>query len=128
MDHTGAASNRKHSDLFQFYISLHDEMANELKLCDPLDIPVGEEETSKAFHIWDSTGKIVPCQSPQDFNKAVSGKKILNWHIKQWAWTIRDNAGLGLGVQVGMLRELEQDMPSYPLWVWKAVWNQSQRK
>lgn len=120
--------NQKHSELFQFYIAIHDEMANELKLTEPLDVPVGDVDTDKAFHLWDSTGKIKPCKSPDDFNKAVSGKKIINWHIKQWAWMIRDNASLGLGVQVEMLRELEKDMPSYPRWIWKAVWNQSQKK
>jgi ribosome biogenesis GTPase A len=44
----------------------------------------------KAFYIFDSTGKIVPCNESEEFRKLISCKKSINMQIKQWALGFED--------------------------------------
>jgi hypothetical protein len=53
----------------------------------------------------------------------MDGKALVNLHITQmWAWEIRDCFKFNPGVAVEALKTLRDDMPSAPLWVWRAVW------
>ena len=47
--------------------------------------PLGSTTTKRAFLIFDSRGKLVPCDDPELFIKLLSFKKGLNFWLKYWA-------------------------------------------
>lgn len=77
------------------------------------NFPDGSADPLTAFTAFDSRGKIVGCRWPGAVQFAIEGKKLLNWHIKQWAESMDDTL-----VSVDELRE---EFPWLPEWTWAAV-------
>ena len=42
-------------------------------------------DAKRAFHKFDSQGRVVPCREPELFQKILICKKAINMHIKMWA-------------------------------------------
>lgn len=52
-------------------------------LPDLIESPDGVK-AMKAFKIWDSQGKIIPCCEIELLKEVIACKKSVNWHIKHW--------------------------------------------
>lgn len=74
----------------------------------------GMNETIKCFVEYESTGKISKLpDNPQLLKLALDGKKILNWHIEQWA--------IGISEGTMFAWEIKDYLFSLPDWVCDAL-------
>jgi len=102
---------------YNFYlknIDKFDFIGSDVKKFRP---PEGSNSVKKTFHIFDSQGKLIPCEDPDLFLKILKFKKGLNFWIKQWAEGFFD-----LGENMDWyLKDLEGEIPD---WVYESFSNQ----
>jgi len=77
----------------------------------------GKYSTKEAFLIWDSQGKIVPCEDPELFLELIKFKKGINFWIKQWAEGFKD-------MMMPIDYYLEDFKGEVPDWVYASFENQ----
>ncbi len=56
------------------------------------EVPFDENgvDAKRAFHKFDSNGKLVPCNEPELFKNLLTTKKGINFHFKMWAEGFND--------------------------------------
>lgn len=79
----------------------------------------GSMTVKKAFLVYDSQGKLMPCVDPASLAALIACKASVNFHIKLWA------QGVKQGVLGGPeLREILHEI-SAPEWVYRAIVGQA---
>lgn len=109
---------RDFSAYIKFNRRINKRLGNPLYFCpDTHPFGRGDGNTIQCFVEYESTGKMknLP-KEPRLLQLAFDGKKILNWHIKQWAE----------GLYEGFLLkcELEECLIGLPDWVKDCVYKQ----
>ena len=114
-------ARKKYSDNFlrdyNFYLSNIDVFSfigSNISDMRPKD---GDTEVKKCFYIFDSQGKIEPCEDPELFLKILTFKKGLNFWIKYWAEGYYD-------MVIPMEEYLSMLKGDVPDWVGTALYNQ----
>lgn len=74
----------------------------------------------ECFKIWDSEGRLTSTREPYIMFQVMSGKKLLNFNIEQWA--------LGINDGICCAGELQEEFPWLPDWVWDSVRGQLYRR
>ena len=87
-------------------------------------MPYGHNNALKSFVLLEARGlKPEACQQPLLLSKAMKGKRLLNFQIKQWAKGYHDCGGwVYLMEMAEEYRAINIEMPE---WVWKAVKKQA---
>lgn len=77
---------KKHKDLYRFYLRMGQKNKEGVFFGKKAaQMPrVGEESAMKAYHIYESTGEMVPCASPILFKTIESGKALTKLTIDNW--------------------------------------------
>lgn len=95
---------------------------------EPGPIERGTSPALEAFAAKESRGVYLPTSQPRLLRAALIGKSSLNLHICLWASRIKDGlraGGIFAPTALEELREIRQEFPWLPAWVWRAVWRQA---
>jgi hypothetical protein len=118
--------NPTHRRDFAAYVRWRDEWRDEFMAPAVIGIYSGDADPVAAFAEWDSSGRL--SAMPRDatlFRRAIEGKAMLNWQIKQWAEQVEEVGGWCEAAAWGVVAELRAEFGWLPRWVWAAVYAQA---
>lgn len=90
----------------------------------PESLERGPLSAYKVFDKFDTHGKLLKqCKHPRVFRAVMYGKLSLNFHITDiWGYSLALTAKeCGAWLAIIELRELHQDLPYLPAWVWRSL-------
>ena len=83
-------------------------------------VPKGEYSVFDCFILWDTQGKLLPCENPELLRQIMVCKKSVNFHIKMWVEGYDD-----MGMPIS---EYLKEFIDPPEWVYKSFRGQLKRK